>query len=434
MSQSPTDRLRSTAAIRPSVMLIATELPDASPHEVQVQLRELHELVENLPYTIATSHTVRVRQINPKFLLGSGKVEELSTQAKAEGISTLIFDEQLSPSQQRNWEETTGLRVIDRQEVILEIFEARAQTREAVLQVQLARLEYMLPRLKRAWTHLERQRGGGGAGPQRGVGETQLEIDHRLVRDKIAALSAELDVVKTQRAQQRKSRQRLPLTSVAIVGYTNSGKSTLLNTLTGASVLAEDKLFATLDPTTRRLQLPSGQRILLTDTVGFIRKLPTTLIDAFKATLEETVQADFLIHLLDLSDSEVERQRATTLDVLAEIGASGKETLTVYNKVDRAGLSRPPQSPSASYISALSGEGIPQLLERIQSIIAADSQPLNLLIPHSRYDIVNMLHEAGAVSSQKHEADGIYITGLANPRIAAYTSAFARPAAKARKG
>src|SRR3954469_23513781 len=296
-------------------------------------LLELKELVENLRISVTRSTLVNLRRPNPALLLGSGKAEEIIAEAKADGADVIVFDEALSPAQQRNWEEMSGLAVIDRQEVILEIFADRAHTREAILQVALARMEYSLPRLTRAWTHLSRQRGKGAMG---GEGETQLEQDRRIVRDRIAHLKTELKNVVQQRDVQRRKRQRIPVPTCAIVGYTNAGKSTLLNTLTGAQVLAVDKLFATLDPTTRQLVLRGNQKLLVTDTVGFIRRLPHGLVEAFKATLEEVIVADFLVHVLDVTNPNVEQPHAPTLAVLAELGAGDKTIITAFNKVDAA--------------------------------------------------------------------------------------------------
>lgn len=405
------------------VLLVGVEHGAVTPHELEVQMTELKELVGNLPYDICAVATTKLKEIQPTFYLGSGKTAEIIAQARAAGVRTIIFNDELSPSQQRNWEAESKLRVIDRQEIILEIFEARAQTKEAVLQVQLARLEYVLPRLKRAWTHLERQRGGGTT--QRGVGETQLELDQRMVRAKISQLKVDLEEVRQHRSVQRKGRERIPLTTAAIVGYTNAGKSTLLNKLTGASVLAEDKLFATLDPTTRKLTLPSGQKILLTDTVGFIRKLPHGLVEAFKATLEETVLADFLIHVVDVSDPEMQAQRQTTLDVLKEIGATGKSIITVYNKIDLLdpNIEILPSENSCT-LSASTGVGVPQLLHKIDDLMQSYTRAVRLLIPHSRYDIVNLLHEAGGVTTQKAEAKGVRITGRLTPKAAEMVKEF----------
>jgi GTP-binding protein HflX len=334
----------------------------------------------------------------------------------------LVSNEELSPSQQRNWEEEGGFRVIDRQEVILEIFESRAQTREAVLQVQLARMEYSLPRLKRAWTHLERQHGGGTGA--RGVGEKQIELDQRMVRARIASLRKDLEEVRQRRATARKGRERVPLTTAAIVGYTNAGKSTLLNKLTGAEVLAADKLFATLDPTTRPLTLPNGMKILLTDTVGFIRKLPTNLIEAFKATLEEAALADFLILVADLSDPEMHAHIATTREVLREIGATEKPIITVFNKVDRMGADLPKEvGASNCYLSAATGVGLAELKAKIEELMLAQTKPVKLLIPHNRYDLLNFLHEAGGITSQKPTAKGMLIEGRVTDKVFGYIQA-----------
>ncbi|HQU09892.1 MAG TPA: GTPase HflX, partial [Opitutales bacterium] len=248
------------------------------------------------------------------------------------GCTKIVIDHEIAPAQQRHWEAFSKMEVIDREEVILDIFQSRAYTKEAVLQVELATLQYMLPRLKRAWTHLSRQRGGGAL--QRGEGETQLEIDQRLVHKRIARVKRELAEVVQHRSVQRKARLRIPLPTAAIVGYTNAGKSSLLNLMTGAGVLAENKLFATLDPTTRRFELPGGQTLLVTDTVGFIRRLPTHLVDAFKATLEEALVADVLIHVIDVSHPQAQAHYSTTLEVLTSLGADPKKMVTVFNKLD----------------------------------------------------------------------------------------------------
>jgi len=313
--------------------LVGVQMADMPEGEGDELLAELAELVGNLRLEIVRKTLVRLRRVSPSLLIGSGKAAEIAELAKADGADVIVFDAALSPAQQRNWEELTGLAVIDRQEVILEVFADRAHTREAVLQVALARMEYSLPRLTRAWTHLSRQRGRGSLG---GEGETQLEQDRRVVRARIAQLKAELAEVVRQRAVQRSRRQRVPVPTVAIVGYTNAGKSSLLNALTGAHVLAEDKLFATLDPTTRQLELPGNRKVLITDTVGFIRRLPHGLVEAFKATLEEVVVADLLIHVLDATNPQVDKHRTTTLEVLAELGAGDRPTITVFNKIDLA--------------------------------------------------------------------------------------------------
>jgi GTP-binding protein HflX len=405
--------------------LIGVQTAEMSAGEGAELLAELRELVENLRIKVARAELVTLRRPNPALLLGSGKAEELVALAKAEEADVIVFDEALSPAQQRNWEELSGMAVIDRQEVILEIFADRAHTREAILQVALARMEYSLPRLTRAWTHLSRQRGKGAMG---GEGETQLEQDRRIVRDRIAHLKEELAAVVRQRDVQRRKRQRVPVPTCAIVGYTNAGKSTLLNTLTGARVLAADKLFATLDPTTRQLELRGNQKVLVTDTVGFIRRLPHGLVDAFKATLEEVVVADFLVHVLDVTNPNVEHHHATTLAVLGELGAAGKTMLTVFNKVDAATpamLTRARRlAPDALFVSALSREGLDHLEDRCLELIAEAHQSTELLVPHARYDVIARLHAVGHVQSEEQLDEAVRLIGRYPAAQAAFFAPF----------
>ena len=334
-------------------------------------LAELESLVETLEIPVIERLLVRVQARNPRYLVGSGKAEEICERAKQLSIDVIIFDNGLSPAQQRNWEALTGVAVIDREEVILDIFARRAQTKEARLQVDLARMEYSLPRLTRAWGHLSRQGGGLGG---KGEGETQLETDRRLVRAQIDRLKSDLELVRLRRATQRKQRERLPLPSAAIVGYTNVGKSALLNKLTGARALVADKLFATLDTTTRRVVLPSGQSLLLTDTVGFVRNLPHRLIEAFKATLEEAVLSDFLIHVLDASHPRVFDFYQTTMRVLVELGADAKRMITVLNKVDLVKDEATLHTlrlhfPEGVFVSVRYGDGLKELLHRMADLL-----------------------------------------------------------------
>ncbi len=393
------------------------QMPDGEGAEL---LNELTELVENLRLAITSRVLVNLRAPTPAYLLGSGKAKELCEQAKAEGADVIVVDEALSPAQQRNWEELFGGAVIDRQEVILEIFADRAQTREAILQVALARMEYSLPRLTRAWTHLSRQRGKGAMG---GEGETQLENDRRTVRDRITHLKEELAKVVSQRGVQRTRRQRVPIPTCAIVGYTNAGKSTLLNALTGATVLAEDKLFATLDPTTRQLALPGNHKLLVTDTVGFIRRLPHGLVEAFKATLEEVVVAGFLIHVLDVTSPNLEQHHATTLAVLAELGAGDKTIVTVFNKTDASDslMRRRARQlvPDALFLSAQTKAGLDTLAARCLELIADTDNLTELLIPSDRYDLVARLHASGHIHEQKHEEAGVRLKARVPPASAA---------------
>jgi GTP-binding protein HflX len=411
--------------------LVGVQTAKMPPGEAAELLTELHELVENLHIGIVGHELVNLRKATPGTLLGSGKTEEIIAAAKAVHADLSVFDESLSPAQQRNWEKIAEIAVIDREEVILDIFAERARTREAVLQVALARMQYSLPRLTRAWTHLSRQRGKGGMG---GEGETQLEQDRRLVNDRIVRLKVELAEVQKQRGVQRQKRQRVPVPTASIVGYTNAGKSSLLNKLTGAHVLAEDKLFATLDPTTRQLVLRGNQKLLVTDTVGFIRRLPHRLVEAFKATLEETIIADFLIHVLDVTNPNFDKHYATTLSVLGELGAANKTMLTVFNKLDAAtpeDLQRAHQLvPDALYLSAHTGEGLDTLETRLVELIADAFDSSELLIPHDRYDVVARLHTLGHIQEQEHREEGVFIRGRFPPSQGGFFAPFVLPPAK----
>ncbi|MDR3229787.1 MAG: GTPase HflX [Puniceicoccales bacterium] len=420
-----------------TAFLVGLQRHGQEPAEAAALLGELRELVANLAVPIAGSVVVRLREDSPRLLVGSGKAVELAAEARAVGANLLVFDDELSAAQQRNWERDTGLRVIDRQEVILDIFAARASTREAVLQVRLAQLEHQLPRLKHLWSHLDRQRGGGST--QRDAGEKQIEMDQRLIRERIAKVRAELDDVIRRRATQRKQRRRVPVPSAAIVGYTNAGKSSLLNALTGAGVYAADKLFATLDPVTRRLTLPGGRTLLLTDTVGFVRRLPHRLVEAFKATLEEAVRTDFLIHVVDLSSPEHETHWRTTREVLTEIGAADKPILTVFNKTDACADDAPKfaaraQHPDAQFVSAKTGAGLSGLLAILEERATAGRESASLLIPHDRHDFLGELHTAGAVLSERHTAEGVVVEALLPPRLQAAAAAFATQKKSAGKG
>lgn len=409
--------------------LIGVRFSKDSEEEISQLLDELEELVQTLEIGIVAKEIVYVREKKAKFLLGTGKTEEVMEAVKAVGADVVIFDEPLSPAQQRNWEATLkGVLVIDRHEVIIDIFASRAQTQEARLQVDLARLEYNLPRLRKAWTHLSRQRGGGTT--QRGEGESQLELDQRMLRDEIAKLKRELEQVSRTRETQRKQRMKIPLPTAAIVGYTNAGKSTLLNHLTQSDILAEDKLFATLDPTTRRYQLPNGQLVLISDTVGFIRKLPHKLVEAFKATLEEAVLSNFLLHVLDASSPDVDEHFKTTKEVLAELGADQKTTITVFNKVDLIPDEEQRQSlllryPDAIFVSALENKGFDLINEKIKEILADLVHAMELCIPHDNYKLVHQLHEAGGVEKEEFKDDGIYVSALVPDRLLAQCQKFA---------
>ena len=389
--------------------------------EADSLLDELGELVENLGIEVCQKIVFRARKTFPGHILGKGKLEEVLNQVRELNCDVIIFDNEISPGQQRNWEEEAKVLVIDRHEVILDVFAKRAQTKEASLQVRLARLEYSLPRLRRAWTHLGRQRGGGVT--QRGEGEAQIELDQRMLRDKIASTKREIAQVSVRRSTSRKKRQRIPLRTVAIVGYTNAGKSTLLNCMTGSDVLSEDKLFATLDPTSRKVRLPGGRTVVLTDTVGFIRKLPHRLVDAFKATLEEALVADLLLHIVDLSNPEMEKQMETTIEVLRELGGGDKEILTVYNKVDQAvdpltKIKARNFVPECSFISAKTGEGIEGLLELIEKKLDEGEDVHDYLIPHDQYSLVSKLREQGSLLSEEVVEAGMVVKAAPRGNLA----------------
>lgn len=375
-------------------------------------LIELKDLVETLGIEVVATEHVFVREISPRHLLGKGKAAELMELAREMEADCIVFDNELTPAQQRNWEADSKLAVIDRHEVILDIFNMRAQSREARLQVELARLEYSIPRLTRMWAHLDRQGGGagggmGGAGAARGEGETQLEVDRRLAHKRLDRVKAELEDVKRQRDTMRKERSRVPLPHAAIVGYTNAGKSSLLNRLTTADVLAEDKLFVTLDTTTRRLELPDGQAMLLTDTVGFVRNLPHDLVQSFRATLEEAVLADFLIHVLDASSTQASEFYQTTTQVLSELGAGDKRVLLALNKIDLIDDTRlmelKRQFPEAVPISLHTGQGMEDLFHRIHDMLIDRVVRMDLCIPLNRMDLVAFLHEQGKVLKEDYE-------------------------------
>ncbi len=391
-------------------------------------LEELAELVRTLEIGIVDSLLVKVRDRNPGTLMGKGKMAEIVEHARDFDCDCIIFDNELTPSQQRNWEGEVNLLVIDRQEVILDIFSMRAQTKEARLQVELARMEYSLPRLARMWGHLDRQGGGsgggkGGAAAARGEGEKQIEVDRRLARKSIDKVKEELALVRKQRDTQRKERTRVPVPHAAIVGYTNAGKSSLLNRLSESDVLAEDKLFATLDTTTRRITLPDGQPLLLTDTVGFVRRLPHGLVESFKATLEEAIIADFLIHVVDASQTGAYGQYQTTMEVLKELGADTKRILLVVNKIDLLDDAERRRElelhfSGAVFVSVKSGEGIDLLLNRMSEMLLDRVTRVTMRIPQARADIAALFHRDGLVISEDYEGNEILICATVSKALA----------------
>lgn len=389
-------------------------------------LEELKELVTTLGIGIVESLLVRSREQHKKHLCGTGKAAEIIELAKAHECDVIIFDNSLAPHQQRTYEREGDVCVIDREEVILDIFAKRALTKEARLQVELARMQYALPRMARMWGHLDREGGSGGGqggGAARGMGEKQIEVDRRMARVRIDRARRELEEVRKQRATQRKEREKLDVPHAAIVGYTNAGKSTLLNRLSGSDVLAKDMLFATLDTTTRKIELPDGQPLLLTDTVGFVRNLPHRLVEAFKATLEEAVLADFIIHVLDASSPEIEKLHETTLHVLGELGAEDHQRFTVLNKIDCVEDPMRLQwlkstYPEALFISARENIGMDELLTRCSAILADRVRRYHYRIPQARADLVSILHRDAKILSTDYEGNDILITAIVPTALA----------------
>jgi GTP-binding protein HflX len=382
-------------------------------------LGELEELVRTLGIPVIEKMTVHTREPHARYLIGSGKAGEICGRMRELECDVVVFDNELTPAQQRNWEALAGVLVIDRQEIILDIFGARAQTREARIQVDLARMAYSLPRLTRAWGHLGKQGGGIGS---KGEGESQLEQDRRKIRGQIDRLKRELAGVRSSRATQRKDRKRAPVPNAAIVGYTNVGKSSLLRRLTGADVLVEDKLFATLDTTTRKIALPNKQPLLLTDTVGFIRKLPHALVESFNATLEEAALSDFLIHLLDASHPRVMEFFDTTKKVLDELGADTSHALIVFNKMDRvndesARVCLRERFPDAIFISVHTGQGLGELVARLSELVARQTRSVEMLLPLERTELLARLHREGSVQSIAYEETGARVLATVPSRL-----------------
>ena len=399
--------------------------------DAEILLEELGELVTTLGIGVVEKVLAKSRAMHRKFLCGTGKAAEIIELAKAHDCDCIVFDNQLAPSQQREWEEASDLCVIDREEVILDIFAKRAATSEARLQVELARMQYALPRMARMWSHLDREGGGGsgGSAAARGMGEKQIEVDRRMARVRIDRAKRELENVRKQRATQRHVREKLETPHAAIVGYTNSGKSTLLNCLSGSEVMAKDMLFATLDTTTRKIELPDGQPLLLTDTVGFVRNLPHRLVEAFKATLEEAVLADFCIHVLDASSPEVQQLHDTTLEVLEELGAEDKTIITFLNKIDR--VSDPERLaflkrtyPDALHGSALSNIGMEELLQACSRVLADRVRRQHYRIPQARADLIGLLHRDAKILSTDYEGNDILVHAVVPAAISGKLESF----------
>ena len=398
-------------------VLVALKLRGMTADEVEKSLDELERLLDTAGGEVCAK-VVQVKDTpDIRTVVGSGKVKEISDLCKANDIDLVIFDSELSPSQIRNLEEGMDVRVIDRSMLILDIFALHAVTGEGKLQVELAQLKYTAPRL--IGKGLEMSRLGGGIGT-RGPGESKLESDRRHMKRRISALEAELEELDKNRSTMRAARDRSGIAKVAIVGYTNAGKSTLLNRLTDAGILAEDKLFATLDPTTRKFELPCGESVLLTDTVGFIRKLPHHLVKAFKSTLDEAVYADILLILIDASDDECEAELEVTDKLLTDLGASGKPTLYVFNKCDKADelpILADGERDNIFYISARTGEGLDKMIVRLEELVQSGKKRLVFTIPNAEQSALNILYKNAAVEDVEYGAEAVKVTATVDAKV-----------------
>ncbi len=417
-----------TEAPRKRALLVGAEIASVpNGWSAEDSLEELALLADTAGLEVVGSLYQKLTHPFPKFFIGPGKVQEVANLREQLHYDMVVFDDELTPAQTRNLEKELNIAVLDRTALILDIFAQHARTHEGRIQVELAQYEYLLPRLRRQWSHLERQAGTGGGTSAggvvglRGPGETQLEIDRRLIDRRIAWLKEQLVDVHRHRELYRKRRRQSGIPIIALVGYTNAGKSTLLNALSGADVRAEDRLFATLDPTTRQIELPGGQQVLLTDTVGFIQKLPTQLVAAFRATLEEISEADVLLHIVDITHPNAQEQAQAVDATLKELGVNDKPMLTVLNKVDRlegvdenevgrlaADLGMPSEYVA---VSAQRRWGLVTLCERIETTIAKSMVALDALIPYNRNDLVSLWHERGLIECQEFEAEGTHIQG-----------------------
>src|SRR3989442_5634200 len=401
-------------------LLIGLEKQGVSKWDLRDSMEELAELANSAGAEVVDTVTQKLQKPTAPYYIGRGKAESLKPALQDRQVTSVIFNDELSPAQGRNLENLLARKVLDRTQLILDIFAQRARSREGRLQIELAQLQYLLPRLTRMLHHLSRQTGGIGT---RGPGETQLEVDRRRVQERIARLERDLEAVRRTRAIQRESRKRHQWPVAAVVGYTNAGKSTLLNLLTGADVVTENKLFATLDPTTRSLVLPNKQRVLLTDTVGFLRKLPHTLIESFKATLEEVSEADLLIHIVDLSHPRVDEQMEAVDGVIKELDAYGKQTLIVFNKIDNL----PNRELADSYvkrfsgsvaISARTGEGVNKLVQALEDVLSSWRVGSRFSFSSNESAVIAEIHRVGHVLELRYDGNDAVILAHVPPNLA----------------
>lgn len=413
-----------TALPRERALLVGVDLGRADEWPQERSMAELARLVDTDGADVVGTLTQRLDRPVPKTFIGSGKVQELKEAVEALDVDVVVFDEELTPSQQGNLERALGepVKVIDRTALILDIFGSHAQTREGRLQVQLAQLKYVLPRLRGMWSHLMGEQTRGGIGSRFGQGESQLEVDRRLIRDRISHLRGEIERVASRRRTQSKARWDSGIYRVSLAGYTNAGKSTLLNALTDSDVYAKDELFATLDPTTRSLDLAEGRRITLTDTVGFIQKLPTTLVESFKSTLAEVSGADLIVLVVDASDPDWRAQEEAVRRTLDEIGAGEKETLLCLNKVD---LFDPEDReslrlafPDAVMVSAKEATGLGALLHAVAAKASEGDVTVTALVPYDKGLLMKMVHERGQVIRETYVDGGLLVTAKVPPRLA----------------
>lgn len=401
--------------LRERAVLVGIEQP-GSRWSVASSLAELARLADTAGADTVGTTSQRLQAPNPRTFVGSGKAAEITEMARSLEADIVIFDDELTPSQQSNLERIIGrdVKVMDRTALILDIFALHAKTREGRLQVKLAQSEYLYPRLRGMWAHLASNRMGGGVGSRFGEGESQLEVDRRMVRKRITSIKRELAHLAQIRAVQRGSRYESGVYRIALAGYTNAGKSSLLNRLCDSGVYADDRLFATLDSTTRRLVLPEGREVVLSDTVGFIQKLPTTLIEAFKSTLDEISNADLILHVTDASSDAAAEQQEAVDSVLGQIGAEGIPAITVFNKCDLLDAQKREalafRYPASVQVSAQSGEGIDQLRARISSAAASADTNMRVLIPYARGEVVSLAHRRCRISSEEHTAEGTLLT------------------------
>ena len=396
--------------------LIGLDLTADGRWPVQRSLAELTALAETAGASVVGSASQRRAAPDPVWYFGKGRAAELMDEKAATDFNVLIVDDELEPNQQRSLEKLLDCKVLDRSALIIDIFARHAKTKEGRLQVELAALEYHLPRLTRMWTHLSRTGGGIGT---RGPGESQLETDRRLIREKIKRVRAELDDVRRHRATSARRRDEHEVAGVALVGYTNAGKSTLLNALADSDLFAADMLFATLDPTSRQVDLPSGQRVVVTDTVGFINKLPHDLVDAFRATLEEVMRADLLLEVVDAADPDFVGQQAAVQSVLDELGAGSTPRITVYNKLDLLPTDggSPPDTEQAVFVSSLTGAGLERLRQRIGDTLRRQMVAVDAVVPYERGELVARARSSGDVEERYEEA-GVRVSGHLPPSLA----------------